>query len=83
MNNCSLCQLEIQTELYFETDVATIANCIDHNLPIAVLKEHKEKPNAYERQKIDQLINLLFPGKKFKGPEKQQEHWYWHQEVKR
>lgn len=84
-NSCELCRLETITRLYYEDDWVIIIDCASCQVPMVVLKEHKQVPSPdedlYMVKKLQEVMKKEYDKKPYtitKTPRSIKEHVHYH-----
>ena len=83
VNMCELCDLangNIVTSKYYEDDEFICVDCSTCHIPMLVLKAHSPTLTKEQEESANDLLNTLFPNKKWRkeGMRKIKSHWHWH-----
>lgn len=57
---CPLCKAEALTNRYYENRVFWIADCATCKVPMAVLREHRSKPQQWELDEMLKVCRSMF-----------------------
>ena len=83
-SNCDLCKLvfdnDVKTKIIHKDEICTVTYCSIHKTtPMIVLNRHSVSPSPSESNSIGEVMQRLFPNKKFRGRMQSiKNHWHEH-----
>jgi len=78
--SCPLCARQRITEWKYQDNVVWVAKCKSHpDKWLIVLNSHVKQPSEWELKYLKEIAEMLFPGKKFRGPHSIPDHFHLHE----